>query len=215
MLEFSCTLSLSAEKAILKAMYPTKDEFKELLNSRTLDWVIDNYVFRGLPFYSSHAPEVHNQMIRTISQGLNVSQNDICVIGSARIGFSLSPEKYGQPFSEFSDIDICIVSQSLFDPSWLDVLGRYRTKGLSLNRRTRWHLQEHREGHYVYNGWMYPESIVQVLEIGQRWLRTFNGLSHIADFASRTVAGRLYRTWDHARYYHRWSLGKVKQRLFN
>ena len=192
-------------------MYPTKDEFQELLDTHTLDWIIDHHVFYGLPFYSSHAPDLHNQMVHAISKGLNVPPKDICVVGSARIGFSLSPEKFGQPFSEFSDIDVCVVSDTLFDPSWLDMLGRYRARGITLSQRTKWHLKKHREDHYIYNGWIYPESVVQALGIGQRWLRTFNGLSHIADFASRTVAGRLYRTWDHARNYHRWSLSRLKQ----
>ena len=196
-------------------MYPTKEEFQELLNSHTLDWIIDNHVFGGVPFFSLNAPEVHNSMIQTISRGLKVPKSDICVIGSARIGYSLSPERFGQQFNEFSDIDICVVSESLFDPSWLDMLDKYRMKGIALNQQTKRNLQVHRESHYIYNGWIYPGSVVQVLSIGELWLRTFNGLSRISELASRNVGGRLYRTWDHVRHYHRWSLGKVKDRVFS
>ena len=193
-------------------MYPTKAEFETLLKTHAIDWIIEHHVFNGLPFYSSNKPEVHNQMIRAISTGLNVPQSDICVIGSGRIGFSLSPLKFGEPFDQFSDIDVCVVSPSLFDLSWLDILGKRRTTRATFHPRTKRNLWEHRERHYVYNGWVYPESVGQALEIGQRWLTTFNGLSRIAELASRSVGGRLYRTWEHARLYHHWSLEKVKQK---
>ena len=194
-------------------MHPTKDEFVELLNTCPVEWIVDNHVFHGLPFYELHQPHVYRLMMSAISKGLRVPQQDICVIGSARIGFSLSPEKFGTAFNEFSDIDICVVSHSLFDPSWLDILRRDRKRGIVLTRQTKSHLRRHREDHYLYNGWIYPESIVSVLRLGERWLATFNGLSRIPELASRSVSGRLYRTWDHARLYHEWSLDKVKQRI--
>ena len=196
-------------------MYPTKEEFTKILSTRTLDWIIDNYLFSGLPFYSSHQPLLHPEMIRTLSKGLDVPEGDICVVGSARIGFSLSPLKFGEPFSAYSDIDIVVISRTLFDPSWLDIVGRRRLNSSTLHPRTSQRLREHREHHYIYNGWIYPESIVEALEIGERWLRTFNGLSQIPELASRTVGGRLYRTWEHARLYHEWSLSKVKQAAFS
>ena len=192
-------------------MYPTKEEFEELLMTREVDWIIDNHVFNDVPFYSSHQPAIHKQTLRAVSRGLRVPVNDICVVGSAQIGFSLSPQKFGVPFSQFSDIDIIIVSSSLFDPSWLDIHRSRYTRGSTLNASTKTSLKEHREFHYIYNGWIYPGSILQVLQIGERWLRTFNVLSRLDELAGRHISGRLYRTWQHARFYHRWSLDKVKE----
>ena len=194
-------------------MYPTADEFVKLLNTHPVDWIIDNHLFHGLPFYSSHRPELHGQLLRAISTGLRIPQKDICVIGSARLGFSVSPLKFGTPFNQFSDIDICVVSDSLFDPSWLDVLKKRSRGPVSLTPRTESNLRRHRESHYVYNGWTYPESILPVLNIGRVWLRTFNGLSRITELATRSVGSRLYRTWDHAWLYHRWSLGRLRAKL--
>lgn len=191
--------------------YPTRREFESLLMTRPIDWVIDNHLFNGMPFYSSHQPEIHQQMTHAISSGLKVPKHDICVVGSARIGFSLSPLKFGEPFSPFSDIDVFIVSTCLFDPSWIDILETRRSSHAPLSGRTRTSLRDHREHHYLFNGWMYPDSVIEVLNIGQRWLRTFRGLSRITELASRPIGARLYRTWDHARLYHRWSLSKLKQ----
>ena len=150
-------------------MYPTKEEFEELLRTREVDWIIDQHLFGGPPFYSSNHPNVHERMIRAISTGLKVPRRDICVVGSARIGFSLSPPKFGEPFSQFSDIDIVVVSPVLFDPSWLDIVASRRTNSSTLRQRTRHHLSEHRERHYVYSGWIYPKTVVEALGIGERW----------------------------------------------
>ena len=196
-------------------MYPTKKEFEQLLQTHTLDWLIDTHLFKGQPFYSLNKPDVHQQMIRAISKGLHVPAKDICVVGSARIGFSLSPEKFGSPFNQFSDIDIVVVSSSLFDPSWLDILQSPWKMSHTLSPQTKQSLRDHRKFHYVYNGWIYPGSVIQAIKIGEIWMRTFNGLARIQELAGRSIGGRLYRTWEHARLYHRWSLQQVKDNISN
>ena len=196
-------------------MYPNKEEFEELLSTCEIDWIIDNHLFGGSPFYSVDQPKVHDRLVRTISKGLGVPLTDIRVVGSAQIGISLSPLKFGEPFGPFSDIDIIVVSPSLFDPSWLDILGSQRRRSSTLSVRTKRNLRDHRERHFIYNGWMYPSSVPEVLEIGERWLRTFNGLSRITELASRSISSRLYRTWKHAKLYHRWSLEQIKNSISN
>lgn len=193
--------------------FPTKSEFQTFLRNRELNWIIDTQLFAGAPFYSARCPEVHERIVRAIARGLQVPESDICVVGSARVGFSLSPYTFGQPFGPSSDIDIVVVSPRLFDPSWLDLAGKRRTRSSKLSPETRAWLRKHREEHFVYNGWIVPAHVVEALEIGERWLRTFNALSQITELNGRPVSGRLYRTWDHARLYHHWSLGKVRQHL--
>lgn len=196
-------------------MYPTKQEFEEQLKKRPIDWIIDNHLFNGTPFYSMNQPDVHARMMSAVSDGLQIPQGDICVVGSARVGFSLSPNKFGEQFNQFSDIDVLVVSTSIFDESWLDMLS-YRRKGKAVLRSsTKRRLKDHREKHFVYKGWIYPDSVVEVLEIGHQWLRTFSGLSRIPELSSRSITARLYRTWDHAKIYHRWSLRQVKRIHFN
>ena len=194
-------------------MYPNREQFRDLLITRDPDWIIDTHLFRGQPFYSSGQPEVHDRMITALSVGLCVPKHDICVVGSGRIGFSLSPDRFGEPFGQFSDIDVIVVSASLFDPSWLDILGKRQARVAALDQQTRRQLTAHRDGHFIYNGWIYPATVVRALAIGRQWLTTFNRLSQITALSGRSIGGRLYRTWDHARVYHRWSLNQVKRRL--
>ena len=194
-------------------MYPSKEEFEHILRTCNLDRVLDEHLFSGLPFSFSESPEIYDQMLRTISRGLRVQQEDICVIGSARVGFSLAPHKFGTPFGQSSDVDIIVVSSALFDLSWEDIITNRRVRWASLREQTRRSLKEHRELHHIYNGWIYPDSLAEALEIGRPWMTTFNGLSQIPDLSSRRIGGRLYRTWQHARVYHRWGLRQIQKKF--
>ena len=184
-----------------------------MLQTSSLDHIVEDHLFTGMPFSFSDRPEIYGRMLREISRGLKVPREDICVIGSARIGFSLSPYKFGSPFNQHSDVDIIVVSPSLFDPSWIDILTNRHVSWSSLRHFTQAQIKEHREKHHVYRGWIYPALVAEALDIGERWQTTFNGLSRIPFLSSRTIGGRLYRTWEHARAYHRWSLGKIRSKI--
>ena len=190
-------------------MYLTKEEFEALLRTPRFDSILDDHLFTGLPFSFSGHPKVHRAMLRELSRGLQVPRQDICVVGSARIGFSISPYKFGLPFNQYSDLDIVVVSPLLFDSSWVDMLTNRHIPWSRLTQPTRNHLIEHRERHHIYNGWINPHFVAEALCIGERWVTTFDGLSRIPFLSSRPIGGRLYRTWAHARAYHRWSLTKV------
>lgn len=191
----------------------TKTEFEQIIESNNIDSILDDYLFKGLPFYFRNIPEIHKQMIKALARGLGVPSSDICVVGSARFGFSLSPFSYGRPLNKYSDIDIVVVSATLFDPSWVDLLTTRRTPWFKLRSKTQTYISEHREKHHIYNGWMYPHLVAEALEIGTRWVVAFNALSRIPELSSVTIGGRLYRTWDHVRVYHRRGLRKIREQV--
>ncbi len=194
-------------------MYPTKEEFDKILLSRNLDSILEEFLFAGVPFSFTGYPSVYRKMIRELTRGLRVHKYDICVVGSASIGFSLSPLNYGAPFSKYSDIDLVVVSSTLFDQSWVDILTSRRAPWSTLRQETRLRMREHQEKHHIYNGWIYPHLIAEALDIGEQWLTTFNGLSRIPKLSSMHINGRLYRTWDHVKVYHRRGLRQIRQRI--
>ena len=196
-----------------RTKYPTVEEFKDLLRTKKLDWILDRYVLTGLPSCFVDDPSMYNVMMDSIARDLPVARGDIRVVGSARTGFSLAPNKFGQKFNKYSDIDIVVVSQDHFDSSWVDIVTKRRVRWSSLREVTRKNLESHRDSHYVFNGWIYPIGIAEVIGIGRNWFNAFNGLSKIPELSGRQVHGRLYRTWDHAKFYHRRGLSKIKQQL--
>jgi hypothetical protein len=43
-----------------------------------------------------------------------VGSQDVCIVGSAKLGYSPSPHTYGVPFNKTSDVDVVLISEPLF-----------------------------------------------------------------------------------------------------
>src|SRR5205814_1749514 len=43
-----------------------------------------------------------------------IGSQDVCIVGSAKLGYSPSAHKFGTPFAETSDVDVVIISEPLF-----------------------------------------------------------------------------------------------------
>jgi hypothetical protein len=56
-----------------------------------------------------------------IAKRLNVDPMGIQLVGSARLGYSLSPGKKFKRFDGDSDLDIAVVSDEIFDQAWLEL----------------------------------------------------------------------------------------------
>ena len=95
---------------------------KDLLNM-DLEDVYTKYVLGGEVWYfkdkfGNKWFEKYNEFKIFISKKLGVHYNDIVIAGSAKTGFSLNPDKKYKAFGDNSDIDIIIISQSLFYKFW-------------------------------------------------------------------------------------------------
>ena len=73
------------------------------------------WLSEGIPYAFRDCPAMYESVRSWLSNFLNVHAKEISVIGSARLGASLSPKKLGKPFDSSSDLDIFIVSKDLFD----------------------------------------------------------------------------------------------------
>ncbi|SNT52792.1 hypothetical protein SAMN05444672_14034 [Bacillus sp. OK838] len=71
--------------------------------------------------------QTYDQFKRYINKQLNIGFNEIAIIGSAKVGFSFSPnpEKMLKPFHEKSDIDLVLVSKSYYEKFWKARLQMY------------------------------------------------------------------------------------------
>ena len=55
-----------------------------------------------------------------ISSHFGERPENVYLVGSAKLGFSIAPHKLWQPFSDESDIDVVIISEDLFKSLWVD-----------------------------------------------------------------------------------------------
>jgi hypothetical protein len=190
--------------------HPTPDQFKEILRgASTLDKVVQNYLFSGVPFAFVGNESDYANLIAHVTAGLALREGDMTLVGSGRIGFSLSPVpgEFGRAFGDESDLDLVIVSAELFDVAWLELIGRvpryYKLPALV----KQWHADHVR---HVYYGRIWPAKLNGVLSCSPRWSSVLSsaGVQH-PSLAARDINGLLYRTWEHALAYHAYGLRQI------
>jgi hypothetical protein len=102
--------------------YPTPSEFGAILRAQALDDVVRQHVFEGIPYVIRNKPRSMPRLTEHLLAKMNVPAENIAVVGSAKIGFSLSPDNFPRKFSSYSDIDVVVVSEPLFDEVWHTML---------------------------------------------------------------------------------------------
>ena len=73
------------------------------------------WLSEGIPYAFREKPALYESVRSWLSARLDINAKDVHLIGSARIGQSLAPNKIGQVFGQHSDLDIFIISPSLFE----------------------------------------------------------------------------------------------------
>lgn len=99
------------------------NEFEETLKSKGSKFVFnqfllneDVYVLRER--YQDGASRVYHDIKVATSDALDVPVKNVAIVGSAKTGYSLTPGRNYSPFSDSSDLDLVIVSESLFRELW-------------------------------------------------------------------------------------------------
>ena len=85
-----------------------------------IEFFVTARLFEGTPVIWSKNIE-YVRWRHEIAKRLAVDPMGVQLIGSARLGYSLSPRKNFKLFDENSDLDIAVVSQEIFDRAWLEL----------------------------------------------------------------------------------------------
>lgn len=191
--------------------YPTVDEFKQILNERPIEDIVLDHVLTGVPFVFRNQPESAEKLCGHLHEALELPMDDIFVVGSAKIGFSLNPDRFPRQFTKNSDIDVLIINSDLFDTIWSACLKwHYPRKGKNLpgidgkwmrNRRKDLYWGSMMPDRIRYRGLSFPEVLKPLRDISRIWFEAFRSLSLYSDFSARHVSGLLYRSLDHAMLY--------------
>ncbi len=200
--------------------YPTPHEFAGILHAQPVDEVVRQHVFEGVPYAFRKKPAAMQRLRDHLCGKISVVAANIAVVGSAKIGFSLSPDNFPREFSYYSDIDVVVVSEALFDEVWHTMLRWNYPRRSSLagvdwdwskGRRNDLYWGWFRPGAIRFEGLSFPEVLKPIRNLSTTWFNAFQSLSLISDFTSRKVEGRLYRTWEHALQYHSDGLQQIKR----
>ncbi|MFZ0770108.1 MAG: hypothetical protein WCA49_01505 [Candidatus Sulfotelmatobacter sp.] len=199
------------------------EEFRSLLLSTNVEDVVQQQLFDGPVYAFRQRPGDLDVLKLHLVSHLPLTADGIVVVGSAKTGFSLSPESFPRPFSIKSDIDVVVVDEALFDTYWAICLEYYYPRRIERLPRPDYEWLQRRKGdvfwgrfepHYMrYEGLSFPEVLRPLRDLSTAWFNAFRSLSTYGQFRGRDIKGRLYRSWNLALAYHADGLRQIKQSL--
>lgn len=129
------------------------------------------------------------------------------VVGSAKLGFSIAPDKRYRHFGEHSDIDIVLTSGLLFDSLWQDVFDSEQM-GTTWDNATRFKK-------YLFRGWIRPDLLPPpgALPRAREWWDYFQALSASQEFGPIRIRGALFRSWYFLERYHERTVGSCRTQM--
>jgi len=180
------------------------ENFKEELRNRDIRLVAYEHVLAGGSRILSS--ESYLQLRTLVADRWRVHPNDIIMVGSGKLGFSLNPDQYFAAFHKDSDFDLAILSGELFDSYWRKVhryTQRYRTwknKRLFFEK--------------LSGGWIRPD-LLPTNDFAERreWWDFFDGISNRRDFGYKKIRAGVYKSWDFLEVYHLDNLAQCRSEL--
>ncbi len=190
----------------LLALLRAAPSLREFIQTRLLNAV--PWIFKG-------NVEAFREWRRGITREAALQEDAVFVVGSAAVGFSLSPMKPGRPFQvvglarQASDIDIAIVDDRLFEQCW-NTLVRYdrvRALGAFLARPIPQTVEKMRLD--VYWGTVSHSNAVPGTDEARRLRLLFAATSRRPPFLGHEPRARVYRRLDDLISYHEASLRQL------
>ena len=87
----------------------TIDDFKTLLGTHDSQTILRKHILFGLCHLLEY--EAYFDLKKDVSSYFNIHPSQIVMVGSAKLGFSISPHKRYREFGDTSDIDLAIISK--------------------------------------------------------------------------------------------------------
>ena len=181
-----------------------KDEFIALLNSELSNSEIcertifsdEAWLIKQLHLENHREKYIEFKLF--FANFFGVAPRNICLVGSGKTGFSLTPENNLRDFdNEKSDLDLIIVSSELFEKFWSTLLNGHYNWNLKL-----W------EGHKsnVFRRFVsfkpFIEKEIQEIRDWNVKMGELQSSVYVNFDISTTVNYRIYRDWDSAHLYH-------------
>ena len=177
--------------------------------SISLEEIIDKYLLNGIPYVFNGDEYNFFDFKKEIAKFFNVSQTNIFVVGSAKLGFSIAPNKRYILFNEDSDIDVAIIDEDTFLRYW-KILYEYNTTGRA------WSINEEKTYRkfleYFFKGWLRPDKFPSDMKERVEWFDFFKSMQKKYKFK---IAAGIYYDIDVFNEYHKENLNSIREDIKN
>jgi hypothetical protein len=175
-------------------------EFRKVIEKEGLEAAVNSLILQGSAYYFKGDDERYFHFKNLLSKKLKVHANNIEIIGSAKLGFSLNQERLGEPFDEDSDIDVAVISDIIFERVWSELISIRDKMWFKLTPKEKANIEQCRSN--IYWGYISPDKVPSGTGFSMWWWTIFQELSSSADYERRKVRGRLFKSWERAEGYY-------------
>jgi predicted nucleotidyltransferase len=146
-------------------------EFKGVVRSYGPREVVQRSITTGACVHLDASAYV--ELKQRVAAEYQISHADVLVVGSAKLGFSISPKRRWGTFGDDSDIDVAIVSTALYRALWQE-LSEVLTADPVFNWDRRTSLAK-----YHLRGWLRPDMlpVSPALRRADKWFEFFRSLT--------------------------------------
>lgn len=105
--------------------YPDLETLRKitLVSKKEREEIVRLYFTEGIPYAFLKNPVLYEKIREWLSKHIEINPKNITITGSARIGYTLNPNKeQGKIFSNSSDLDFIIVDEILFNKLEIDFI---------------------------------------------------------------------------------------------
>lgn len=195
-------------KSDLLSMEPREFYLKHIVKSH--NWYFSDY----LRFSPSEVVDRMDYFKEIVSTKLNINFHNVQIVGSAKVGYSLSPEKLFTPFHDerpdkpSSDIDIAIISERLYQKFWNELR---HVKKIRYMQAYYNHLTES-----IFRGYINEKDLLKVQELRIEWEELTNPINVMLQDELgfvHPITYRVYRSWDDLEEYQIIGISKARRSL--
>jgi hypothetical protein len=188
-----------------------KDKFEQKLLDLSIPEreIVQQHIIHGNPFIFSQNEDLYFKMKKDISDYFKIYPDNVMMVGSAKLGFSISPQKLWKDFREESDIDAVIVSDKIFDLYWQDLF----EFNIELTARS-----EHEQImynsfiDYFFRGWIRPDLFPFNFNKKDEWFTFFRNISY-KTYGPQKITCAIYRNMFFFESYHVKNLKLIRNGL--
>lgn len=169
------------------------------------DYFVSARLLDGRPAVWQESDVSYVRWRHQIAKSLEVDPIGIQLVGSARLGYSLSPHKQFKEFHKNSDLDIAVVDAELFDKAWREL--QSILKGSDALIGDKGYVRK-----LVFDECIGLDKVLPHLSFGAHWSKARDTIaaSLSEPLQDRTINFRLYRTHRALREYQVRSVEKAR-----
>lgn len=168
--------------------------------------IVQKFITHGTPHLFEKQDDKYFDLKHDIANHFRERPENVHMVGSAKLGFSIAPQKLWKPFDAESDIDMVVISEKIFKQFWHDLYDF----NIALTSRT--HIEETnyiKFLKYFFKGWIRPDLFPFNYPYKKEWRLFFQSISY-NKYGPRKITCAIYYGLDFFEKYHIENIKKLR-----